>query len=293
MKGLKKQRQPKAMVCVGMQGGGKTYTTTREMEAYKKKYNRPVLIVDINNEYGKYKAICYDARIEERDKRAQGFLKQGSKMVKRMGIADINRPLTYRIIGVRPDDKPMSEDELIELILTISDYYTNGALILEEMNTYVRRTVPRQFYGFMIRLRHRGVDLVMHYQAISDAHPDIWAQTKILRLHRTMDSVTRIKQKIPNFELVRIAEFAVEKHYLTGKTTPDGIYYFLYVDFVDMKILGISLDDFKESCERYLYQNKDDVRNIMREQHNDGKKKYPTVQLAHNKLIEQKMHYIV
>lgn len=280
-------RQPKAMVAVAMQGGGKTFTTMEELAIYQKKYQRPVLIVDVNGEYTQYKAIYYDARIADRRKRAMGNPTTGG-----MGIAGIKLPRIYRVIGIRPDNIPMSEAELIELIYTITDYYTNGVLILEEMNTYIRRQVPRGFYAFMIRLRHKGVDLIMHYQSIGDAHPDIWRQTKVLRLHRTMDSVVRIEHKIPNFELTRIAELAVEKHYLKGTKDRDGKYYFVYIDFENNKILNISEQDFREACEKYLYHSGREIRDIMQEEDEYGRRKYKTKQDAIKKLIDDKMIYI-
>ena len=306
-------RQPKAMVAVAMQGGGKTFTTMKELAEYQKQYKRPVLIVDVNGEYDKYKAIYYDAREPDRHKRAMGH--KNSNDTGRMGIAGINQPRIYRVIGIRPDNVPMSMDELIELILTIQDYYKNGMLVLEEMNTYVRRQVPKDFYAFMIRLRHKGVDLIMHYQSIGDAHPDIWRQTKILRVHRTMDSVLSIQNKIPNFELTRIAELAVEKNYLIGiqykseadranesgnkalanKLKPyvnEYFYYFLYVDFENMKILGISEDDFRAATEIYLYETKVEIKNLMEREDQEGKKIYHTKKQAIDKLINDKMIYI-
>lgn len=306
-------RQPKAMVAVAMQGGGKTFTTMEELIVYQKQYKRPVLIVDVNGEYDKYKAIYYDAREPDRHKRAMGH--KNSKDTGRMGIAGINQPRIYRVIGIRPDNVPMSMDELIELILTIQDYYKNGMLVLEEMNTYVRRQIPKDFYAFMIRLRHKGVDLIIHYQSIGDAHPDIWRQTKILRIHRTMDSVQAIQGKIPNFELTRIAELAVEKNYLIGikyknesdkakndnnqalikKLKPYVVryyYYYLYVDFENMKILGISDEDFNEATEIYLYETKTEIKNLMEREDEYGKKVYHTKKEAINKLINDKMIYI-
>lgn len=283
----KTSRQPKAMVAVAMQGGGKTYTTMKELELYQKKYRRPVLIVDVNGEYVQYKAVYYDAREPDRKKRALGNPKTN-----RMGIAGIKQPRIYRVVGIRPDNIPMSEAELIELIYTITEYYTNGVLILEEMNTYIRRQVPRGFYAFMIRLRHKGVDLIMHYQSIGDAHPDIWRQTKVLRLHRAMDSVRSIEDKIPNFELTRIAELAIEKHYLTGKPDNSGKYYFLYIDFENMKIIGISEADFREACESYLYQQYREIRDLMQEEDQYGRRKYKTKRDAVEKLVNDKMIYI-
>lgn len=317
-------RQPKAMVVVGMQGCGKTCMTMKELSVYQKKYKRPVLIVDINGEYTKYKAVYYDAREPDRRKRAMG--QKNSKDTGRMGIMGINQPRIYRVIGIRPDNIPMSMDELIELILTIQDYFINGLLILEDMNTYIRRQIPKDFYAFMIRLRHKGVDLIMHYQSIGDAHPDIWRQTKILRIHSTMDSVLAIQGKIPNFELTRIAEISVEINCLRGvsyKNEADKLkkeltdckndndkkqllkdinalnpyveryyYYFLYVDFENMKILGISEKDFHKAAEIYLYETKQEMRNLMEREDNNGKKQYKTKKEAIDKLISDKMIYI-
>jgi len=307
------KRQPKAMVAVAMQGGGKTFTTRQELVQYQKQYKRPVLIVDVNGEYNEYKAVYYDAREPDRHKRALGY--KNSKDTGRMGIAGISQPRIYRVIGIRPDNVPMSMDELIELILTIQDFYKNGMLVLEEMNTYVRRQVPKDFYAFMIRLRHKGVDLIIHYQSIGDAHPDIWRQTKILRIHRTMDSVLSIQNKIPNFELTRIAELAVQTNYLKGvpyKSDYDNAgksgdkakmkklkpyleryyYYFLYVDYENMKIIGINEADFKEALDNYLYETRVEIKNLMNRENEHGQKIYKTKQDAIDKLINDKMIYI-
>jgi len=302
-------RQPIAMVAVAMQGGGKTYTTMQELAIYQQKFRRSVLILDINGEYTQYKAIYYDAREPDRRKRALGNPKTN-----RMGIAGIRLPRIYRILGIRPDNIPMSEAELVELIYTITNYYTNGLLLCEEMNRYIRRQVPAGFYSFMATLRHRGVDLIMHYQSIGDAHPDIWRQTKSLRLHRVMDSVRRIKDKIPNFELTRIAELAIEKNYFIGANLKSEtlkkygdelkvpkneklvyeyyIYYKVYINFEKMKIIDISDEDFRIACERYLYQERREIRDILQEEDENGHKKYKSKQEAINKLISDKMIYI-
>ena len=291
-------RQPLSEIVIGQQGGGKTYNTLILLKQYVKKYKRPVLIVDKNGEYTDYKAIYYDARIgldaktdgEKTKARIQRALGKGKSG--KMGIAGIKQARIYRIVGFRPDGVPMNNKEMLELILTITDYFKNGLLVLEEMNTYIRRHVPEEFYSFLVRLRHRGIDLISHFQRIGDPHPDIWGNAKSVRLHKYQDTVTRssVADKIPNYELVRIAEIAVDFHFLKGTFDADGKYYFLYVDFNNVKIRGMSETDFRTACKKYLYQNPMELNNLLKEKEN-GKKKYSDEQ-AMNELINQKMRYI-
>jgi hypothetical protein len=305
------KRDAKAMICCGMQGSGKTYTTMEELKVYQKKYQRPVLIVDRNGEYKQYKAIYYDSTIKDRYKRAHGNPKSNG-----LGIAGIHLPRIYRIIGRRPDGTPMGFDEMQELILTINQYYTNGALILEEMNSYIRKQVPRDFYSFFTNLRHRGVDVWTHYQGVKDAHPDIWGQVRGFCMHKTMDSVCSIEHKLQdNFEICRIAELAINKNYQIGMAMKRiaiakygnadiapkydqiifkyHIYYALWIDFDYKTIGGISKEDFIEACRSYIYQHDmKNVNNMLNEFDQGGRKKFRNKHEVVEYLIKEKMIYI-
>ncbi len=282
-------RQPMSEIVIGQQGVGKTYISTKFLKYYTQKYKRSVLIVDKNGEYGEYKAVYYDPDEENRHKRAMGSGKSGKS-----GIAGITKPRIYRILCFHKNGRPMDNKEMVELIMTITDYYTNGLLVLEEMNTYIRRHVPEAFYGFLVRLRHRGIDLISHFQRVGDPHPDIWGNAKSLRLHKAIDSVRRSStaEKVPNYELVRVAEMIVEKHYLKGTPDGDGKYYFNYVDFNKGKLRGSSEEDFREAMRSFLLQNPREVKDLMAEEDDTGHKLYPTKTAAIDKLIDNKLLYI-
>ena len=279
-------RQPLSEIVIGQQGVGKTYTSLKFLKFYTKKYNRSVLIVDKNGEYEEFKAVYYDPAEENRHKRAKGSGKS-----KKSGIAGIKEPRIYRILCFHKNGRPMNNKEMVELIMTITDYYTNGLLVLEEMNTYIRRHVPEEFYGFLVRLRHRGIDLISHFQRFGDPHPDIYGNAKSLRVHKAIDSVRRTStaEKIPNYELARVAEMIVEKHYLKGTLDKDGKYYFNYIDFNNGKLLGVSEPDFREAMKKFLQQNPREVKDLMAEEEDNGTKLYPTKIAAIEKLIEDKL----
>jgi hypothetical protein len=196
-------------------------------------------------------------------------------------------PRFYRVIGRRLDGTPMDNLELEELVLTISQYYTNGVLVLEEMNSYIRDNVPPEFYSFITNLRHRGVDVYSHHQSIGDPRPDMYSQIKIIRLHFTMDSFTRtsVRNKVLNFELAMIGEIVVKKNHFLGvrmfnealqkygdeelipkneKIIIDYFkYFFVYIDFEENILGNITEEDFIEACSTYLFRFESKLINQM------------------------------
>ena len=112
-----------------------------------------------------------------------------------------------------------------------------------------------------------------------------------MRVHKAIDSVRRTStaEKIPNYELARVAEMIVEKHYLKGTLDKDGKYYFNYIDFNNGKLLGVSEPDFREAMKKFLQQNPREVKDLMAEEEDNGTKLYPTKIAAIEKLIEDKL----
>jgi hypothetical protein len=301
-------RDALAQIVVGKQGSGKTYSTNEEIAIYRGKFKRPVLIIDRKGEYTNYKSVYYDPDVKDREKRAKGNPNSGH------GIKSIHLPHIYRIVCFDKNQRPMDANQMVELILTIADYYKNGLLILEEMNSYIRRTIPPAFYAFLTTLRHNGVDVILHFQANGDAHPDIWSQCTTLRLHKANDSVTSIVGKrgfdADRFELARIAELAIYEKYQKGVKLKKAamlkygheenfpkevkeeinrhIYYMVYCDFDLSQISNMHPVDFRKACTIFLYQEKTQIKDLMQIEDEHGRKIYPNKNAAIQKLVSDK-----
>ena len=109
-------RQPQQTIVIGQQGGGKTHTTLKLIAKYVAKYNRPVLIVDKNGEYGHYidvngkrkviKAIYYDATIgisKIRDIKNSTKRAMGKPNSSKTGLIGINKVQIAKVIRISKD----------------------------------------------------------------------------------------------------------------------------------------------------------------------------------------------
>ena len=311
------KRDARSEIAFGKQGSGKTFTSSKEIKLYQQKFSRPVLIVDVKAEYTQYKAIYYNAKEKDMHKRAMGKDGRG------LGIASLHLPRIYRVICRHTDGTAMDQNENVELMLTIAKYYKNGMLIIEEMNSIIRRTVPPKFYSFLTTLRHNGVDVIFHFQSFGDPHPDIISQCTIFRIHKTNDSLDSISNKRgitpERYEITRIAEMAVNEYYMRGilleseaqkrynttnrdnfppavkKEVERCIYYMLYVDFDYSKILGMNPEDFTKHATNYLYTEQARmIKNMMSLPDTvNGGRLYKTQQEAVKKKVEDmRMVYI-
>lgn len=302
------KRDARALVAFGKQGSGKTEATKLEGICYQQKFRRTILIVDVKDEYKKYKAIYYNAREKDMHRRAMGRGDSDG-----LGLAGLHLPRIYRIVCRHTDGMAMNQKENVELMLTISKYYKNGMLIIEEMNSIIRRSVPPEFYSFITTLRHNGVDVIFHFQSFGDPHPDIISQCTIFRLHKCNDTLESIRGKRgmspERYEIARIAEMAINENYQQGillegeaikkygreDNFPPAVrreinrlkYYMLYVDFDYSLIRGIDPETFKKHATNYLYtENPRLIVNLMRMPDPvNGGKLYKTEQDAVNKRV--------
>lgn len=232
-------REPSALIAIGFKGVGKTYTTKHEVEDYIKndassgRKARPVLVFDVNGEYGDFTAIDFDITEENEYKRAEEIRK-------------IITPGKYRIVAYRKDRSPMSPSEMMSTVNTIGKFYRNGMLILEDINRYMLSHVEIAMVGMLIGLRHLGVDLIIHYQSLRAIPPRMWGNMNYLRWHKQSDGIDKYKGRVDNYELFKIGERISEIKYLEDR------YYYFWVDMMGEKLIGVTEFDFERACQQYL-----------------------------------------
>ena len=224
-------------VVTGAQGVGKTYQTIRQLEAYVTndpktgRAGRPVIIFDTNNEFGQYRTIQYDV---------------SSKNDNGIYIGQFKRAEIRRVSPYKPNGDMMNFKEKKKAVMDICSKFRDGLILLEDINTYMVNTSQEDIIATLVNLRHRGVDLIVHLQSLSAVTPRMFQNTRVIRFHYQVDDVDRISDRVPNFELLKIAQLAVSKQYVSGNQR-----YFINVDVREQKLYGVFLADYKEAVIEY------------------------------------------
>ena len=225
------------MCATGKKGVGKTFTTLLAIEDYVKpnkktgKQARKVLIYDINMEYTDYKAIS----VEDIPK----FTRQAKVEVR-------------RVLPILSDGRMASLSEMLDILSQIIENFRGGMLVLEDINRYLIQSKTTDVIGLLATNRHRDLDIICHFQSLSALDPRMWQNTSFVRFHYQIDDIKRYAQRIPNFEMFKIAQCLVEFRYL--KCGDKRLYCYIASD--DNYITGnFTKRDFEFACRDYLERN--------------------------------------
>ena len=255
-------REAKLIAAVGKKGVGKTFRSSQMMREYVKGnpskgvQGRRVLIFDVNDEYGEFRAI---------------------------NLGDIQMFSIHPNIEVRrirpfhPNGKKMTLDDLGETLFYILENYRNGMLLIEDVNKFISDTMPNDLAGAICTNRHIGLDIVLHYQSIGRITTKVWQNLNILRFHKCTDTVAKHRKKFEDkFEFLSIAEGMVNYNYyqLNNKR------YYLHIDIDDEVIRGNYTDKLWDlSVDEFITKNyKDTVAPLLRARDASGKKSYTSMQ---------------
>lgn len=268
-------------IVVGAREIGKTFITVEEIKRYVMsdtktgRKARPALIFDINNEekYRDFKPLDFDITEEDEYLRAKE-------------IRAITVPKAYRILPFKKNRQPMTTKEKLETCLTMANHYKNGLMVLEDINKYMLSNIKIDFMGALIGVRHNGVDLMIHYQSLSEIPPKLWRNTNYIRWHKQIGNIDAGKSKIPNYELSKIAEYIVNDHYQKG-----DIYYYLWLDVMGDKLINVTDEDFKSACRYYTSINPKEIKDLQKVGSINGKN-VESREAAVNYWIETHNYYI-
>ena len=223
------KREPLVMIACGKKGVGKTVATVELIYKYvtgnpsKGVPGRKALIFDVNDEFSHF---WYHGEYHS---------------IKTIRIADILKFTVHPAIEVRrirpfmDDGRKMSINDMAEVLGVILENYRNGLLLVEDINKYTTDTLKGDLVGSLATVRHLGIDLVAHYQSVGRAaNPKLLGNTKVIRLHKTNDTVARHKNKFEErTEIMQVAESIVEKRYHDGDKR-----FYLFIDIDENRIYG-------------------------------------------------------
>lgn len=264
------ERQPMLMLVCGETGVGKTFRNILEIENYMRNHpaigrkGRKVLIFDVNDDdYECYTTVNPD------------FIRD-LKLIRARRI----RPLTR--FG-----ETMSIEEKRDMVERMVKQFIDGLLVLEDLDKYMTGAKGQTIVGLLTTNRHHGLDIMISHQSIAKITTTEFQNCTWLRLHKQVDDVTRYRNRIPNYFLVRIATIIVEEQYLIG-----NIRFFVYVNMRKLKVRGCSQKAYIRACKKYLDTEENGmVRRMMLERDFQGRLIYRNRNEVVVKLIGELLRY--
>lgn len=279
-------RQPMIMLVCGETGVGKTYRNKIEIKRYLThhyaigKKGRKILAFDTNDDdYPEFKTLSPKH------------------------IAKFKSISCRRIRPFNPDGSPMDTNQKKEVIENIMKHYTDGLVILDDIDHYMTGAKGQNMIGALCTIRHKGIDVLLTHQSVAKITTSEWQNCSWLRLHHQVDDVTRYKDRIPKYELVRIAQLIVDEQYsiaqaaygqgkLSEKQYKIQKSFFVYVDMRGQKIIGCSRAAFIRNCKLFIETEQErKLKLMLKQQDFDGNFIYKNKNEALIKLISEKLTY--
>ena len=281
------ERQPMIMIVCGETGVGKTYRNKLEIRNYMKddpgkgKKGRKVLCFDTNDDdYPEYPSVSPDH------------------------IKALTRVAPRRIRPFNRDGSPMDKAGKHEVVDKILKHYRNGLLVFDDIDHYMTGAKGQSMIGALCTVRHKGLDIIFTHQSIAKITTTAWQNCTWLRLHHQVDDITRYRDRIPKYPLVRIAQLVVDEQYeeasrlyRRGKITREEYRikksYCVYVDMREQKLHGVDRHSFIRAAKKYIDREEgQQLSMMMRETNFSGKKVYQNRNQTLLALIERCLEWI-
>jgi len=280
------ERQPMILLVCGETGVGKTYRNKQEIKRYMMdhlavgKKGRKVLAFDTNDDdYPQFRTV------------SPNHLKALTKVSSR------------RIRPFNSDGSPMDNDEKKEVITKIMKHFKNGLVVLDDIDHYMTGAKGQSMIGALCTVRHKGIDIVLTHQSVAKITTSEWQNCTWLRLHHQVDDVTRYRERIPKYQMVRIGQLIVDEQYelcsnafamgnITELDYKIQKSFFVYINMREQRIRGCSRAAFIRACKKFIDQEESrKVKMLLNEQDFDGNNIYKTKNDAIVKLISDKLRY--
>ena len=279
-------RQPMLMVVCGETGVGKTYRTVQEIKKYVKdipashKKGRKVLIFDVNDDdYTRFITIDPNR------------------------VKDFQEVRIRRIRPITRTGRMMTLTQKREVVEKIVAEFTNGLIVLEDIDKFMVGAKGQEVVGVLCANRHSDLVILISHQSIAKITTTEWQNMTWLRLHKQVDDISRYRNRIPNYSLVRIATFIVEEQYnLANEAFEKQLIneeefqirksFFVYLDMRRLKVRGCSKTAFIRATKRFIDQEESKkLKLLLQETTMDEEPKYKNRKAAVFHLITQKMRY--
>lgn len=258
MTSVNKQSEPQSreaglMTSAAVQGGGKTRQNIKLISGYvqdkiaTRVRGRRVIILDPNGEYTKTE-----------------FEKAGVKLeAKTIAVSDVKDWVRSGPIEVRRIDmKSLNPDQMLAILQYVIQVVKDCLLVIEDINTMTLDvTHAKAIVQNIVKLRHKGVDVLTSYQSLRAVEPRILQNSRFLRLHFQLGDVDDIQGKLPcDKEVFKIAQMIVNTKRYNGDE-----YFFLYIYSMKGIIRGeFTKADFMDACKNVLLDQGKRIKSEMK-----------------------------
>lgn len=267
------------MIACGETGVGKTFRNKLEISNYmkgvKSKKGRKVLCFDTNDDdYPEFPSVSPDH------------------------VKALTKVAARRIRPFNRDGTPMHNKDKSGVIEKILKHYRNGLLVLDDIDHYMTGAKGQSMIGALCTVRHMGLDILFTHQSIAKISTTAWQNCTWLRLHHQVDDITRYRERIPKYPLVRIAQLVVDERYeeasrmyrqkkISYEQFRAKKSYCVYVNMREQKMHGVDRVTFIRAAKKYIDQEEQrKLGMMMQERDFDGERIYPDRNSAVVKLIE-------
>lgn len=281
------ERDPFVMLIIGEMGVGKTFRTNLEIKYYMKdnpekgKKGRKVLAFDTNgHDYPTFRTV------------SPNYIKALTKVAAR------------RILPFKKGGKAMSNIEKREVAEKIVNHFKNGLIVLDDTDSYMTGAKGQSLIGALTTVRHKGIDILFSHQSLGKVTTTQFQACTWIRLHHQVDPVTKYKERIPNYSIVRIAQLIVNEQYdLCSRAMDEGKFkteseykkqrsFFVYIDMRRRKVSGCTRAAYIRACKRFIDQEeKSTIRMMLNELDFYNKPIYKDRNAAIIKLISDYLRY--
>jgi hypothetical protein len=264
------QRQPFVMLVCGETGVGKTHQNKKEIKNYlttspgSNRKGRKSLIFDVNDDdYEDYQTVDPEH------------------------IRALKNIAPRRIRPITKYGETMSIEEKRDMVERMVKQFTDGLLVLEDLDKYMTGAKGQTIVGLLTTNRHSGLDIMISHQSIAKITTTEFQNCTWIRLHKQVDDVSRYRNRIPNYFIVRIASLIVEEQYLIG-----NIRFFVYINMRKLFIRGCSTEAFVRACKKYVDTEENSmIKRMMLERDFHGKLLYRNRNEVVVKLISELLRY--
>jgi hypothetical protein len=266
-------RESNLIIATGVKGVGKTYTTLwKEAIPFARGTftgkQRPVLIFDVNNEYAwttDTKSNIYPKAKEDR-KYTNGrpirikavalnqlalLSKDTTGMVRRFAPFYTDTAKNKKGVILHKKGDMMSISDLRVALLRILQEFRNGMLIIEDLRALFGNHIPLDVSGAITRNRHKNLDVIWHLQSVGRILPEYWENVNYVRFHKELNTIDNAKDKLPDVNLFKIAEYILNAQYAIGNTR-----HYIYIDNGLHKLIGnYTKEEMSVAIENYIKRN--------------------------------------